>query len=180
MDIYYDINTIHEIKHHCLNLPSDSWIFIDLDDTIWFDGTDKLVEPDMLQFINDIQNKNIHVMGLTARLSTTCDRTSKLLNELDIKFSQIFPETYYNLSKTLHDDAIFSKGVIYTSWSDKGKIVAHILSIAEKYNILPKNIGFIDDVYRNLASVYHVLHETNIKFLGIHYTAAKPKEHYYF
>ncbi|MBS0655781.1 MAG: DUF2608 domain-containing protein [Verrucomicrobia bacterium] len=198
------ISSISMIRERLLSLPRGSWVFIDLDETLWRHtgisvrsipcGNDqyrcvgssiyKLVEEEMVTLISELKNKGIHVLSITSRgsVSSTRAETFEHLKTLGVEFSRILPESVVMLKEHgLDTDAIYEDGVVFVSDFSKGPIILELLKRAGEFRIsIPPEIALIDDLEENINSAKEALEgclEYHIPFFGIHYTAEKHVVH---
>jgi hypothetical protein len=77
----------------------------------------------------------------------------------EVAFHDIIPINGKPSSTTM-----LKKGVIFTARADKGMILEKVF---QHYDYFPKEIIFIDDKFKNLASIENLAKKYNIKFTGI-------------
>ncbi len=191
------VSSITKISERLLVMPKGSFVFVDLDETLWFHsgisirselsqggyysciGTCiyKLVEEQILTIISDLKKKDIYVLALTKRGSEAKVRIETLnnLKKLGVIFSKIFPE-FTKLKETAEDISIYEEGVVFASDFSKDAIMLEILIKAQELKISPPEIALIEDLEEIINDTQKAL-ENRIPFLGIHYTAAKEIVH---
>lgn len=193
-------HSIVHVRDRLLALPKGSWLFWDLDDTLWVADeyteertssmvhayyANRLVENETKELIRDLKENGIYVFGLTRRLSSLHESTLTDLIRLGVCFSQ----SYFPPGLILKDHdrfpAVHKFGVIYASDFMKGEVVEELLNKAKILDLeLPPEIGLIDDLIENLNDLGAKLRGAkgiDIPFLEIHYTAVgktpkPPKE----
>lgn len=126
---------------------------------------------------------------------TVQDKTINILKDLNIAFNPIHFEDYVivgaNTNNTeyanqivemgmdeyeIKDDAMIKSNIIFTNNINKGLILSKIF---EKFRFIPDTFVLIDDKEDNLIALIEAINEinknynTNIKFIGYHYTGAK-------
>lgn len=195
--------SIVNVRERLLAMPAGSWLFWDLDYTLWVDDVYmeertchsvygylgyRLVENEVIGIINELKRKGVYVLGLTRRVSNLHIETSKDLLRLGVTFSQSLLPDALILKNDNKYPALHKLGVIYTSDFKKGEVVIELLNRAKMRSIeleLPPEIGLIDDLMENLIDVRTELKEAigmHIPFLEINYigvdkeTLRAPKE----
>jgi hypothetical protein len=131
----------------------------------------KLVEDDIAKLIQDMQEQEIPVIGLTTRCLNLSLLTCNQLKSLDV-----------DLSKTaINDEDIFFKnganvlytnGIIFTEASHKGKALFGLLS---RSNYKPEHILFVNDKHSHILPVEETCLEKNIPFTGLRYSYIDEK-----
>lgn len=128
----------------------------------------KSIEPDFISKLKELQQRRIIIMGLTHRPVTVANATIRQVNSLNFNFAPsapyqetlIVPAPY----PTLYRDGILFIGDL----NCKGKVFAKYLSLIKR---IPKKIVFIDDKKQNITDFEQVFLESEIEYLGVHYTA---------
>ena len=145
---------------------------------------DEVVDPKMVNIIQNLQSRNIKALGLTnlltgsfGKISSMEDWTVTRLNKHHINFklswNNINTIEFVNL--TPHDKnryATFKDGISFASGLPKGSVLKAFLNYVK---IKPKKIIFIDDKLSNVESIQSYCLEQKIEFSGFHYTAVKDK-----
>lgn len=131
-----------------------------------------LVEKQCVSLIQDFQNKNIPVMGLTfvhpgkiGHIESFATFRLNLLKGFDIDLSPTISQTTY----LELDGPVYQSGVIFTAKQDKGQTLKRFL---EEFDLKPKKIVFFDDTLKQIESVEQAAKELGIEYIGLHYTAA--------
>lgn len=111
------------------------------------------IEPVMPLMLQDLRNKNINTMALTARGPFLSERTYEQLKTIDIHF-------YLNFScikehvMLLHFPCLYRYSMLFVGSNNKGEALRHFLEIC---NYHPKKIIYIDDKIHHLHSVEKAL-----------------------
>jgi hypothetical protein len=127
----------------------------------------KLIEQDTAVVIQNLQQKNIIVVALTARPPESAALTIKQLNALGIDFS-LSGFNVHTLT-TPQDPFLYHQGIIFCKNHDKGKVLVEILT---RLKLSPSRIISIDDALKHLVNEEKALqeHDSTIQFLGIRYS----------
>lgn len=138
----------------------------------------RLVNPNIITVLSDLNNKNISTVALTSLatgkfgiIEKMEDLRIKELQSVGIDFTNLTPfhgELPINELKSMHGIPMLKAGIILTAEVDKAKVLEYIL---RKKNYYPKKIVFIDDQLNNLESLEKLCIKLKIKFEGFHYTA---------
>jgi len=136
----------------------------------------KPVEPEIVSLIAQLQQKNISVIGLTARSTLMVDPTVKHLASIAISLHQT-SLALENALEIAHlpapHEAHYHEGVLYCGGvNPKGRTLETLL---KSTSYMPEKIIFVDDQLRYLTSVETVAAELKIPFIGIHYTRLDEK-----
>ncbi len=130
----------------------------------------KTVEPDTLKVLALLQEKNIQIMGLTARRPEVLDSTIKQLNSINLSLNAnpLHPE------EILFDNsACYVENVLYLGQGkNKGETFVNFL---KKINHVPQKVLFVDDARHHCEHVSQALFQENIPCTCIHYTAAQQQ-----
>lgn len=126
----------------------------------------KLVEPCISDFIKDLQEKNITIIGLTTRGLGLSTCTFHQLQRLSVDLSKTSPS-----QKEIHfingkEGVLFRKGILFTAGTQKGKALDTLLS---QIGFHPKKILFINDKRKHLEAVEIVYEDSNTVFTGLRY-----------
>jgi hypothetical protein len=122
------------------------------------------VEHDTVAVVSHLQQKGVHVIGLTARSIDLAYRTIEQLAHIGIDFGKDHQECPipYGTGKP----ALYMDGIIFSGNYSKGEVVASWL---KETNYKPKKIIFIDDKLKNLVAVEEALHKRDFPFYGLRY-----------
>lgn len=129
----------------------------------------RLMEPEVPQFIRDLQARGVLTIGLTARHPALADSTLRNLKNFDIDFSrsQIPPEKLQNFSVPgLKNAFLYKGGVMFSDGAKKGKTVKHMLMIS---NTKIEHMAGIDDRIHHVESYVETVQDLEIKGALIHY-----------
>ena len=130
------------------------------------------VEAHTAEVIRSLQEKNIPVMGFTARSTEMISSTMQQLSSIGVDFSKtsIMPHNIsFPLTKIakLHDGVMFCSGL-----NPKGDALKALLNAT---TFKPKKIVFIDDKEKNLTTVMKAATDLGIEFIGIRYSGLDEK-----
>ncbi len=131
----------------------------------------KIVEPETVGIIQNLQMRGIRTMGLTARPATFLEESLKQLNRLDVHFDR---ETVSEEHITLKDKdvATFKDGLMSVGGNNKGTILVKLL----KYlNYKPGRILFVDDKLKNVTNVDNALKAASILSFAYRYSFTDEK-----
>lgn len=138
----------------------------------------RLVDPNIITILSDLNNKNIPTVALTSLATGKFGIVEKMedlrikeLQSVEIDFTNLTPfqgELSINELKNIHGIPMLKAGIILTAEVDKAKVLEYIL---RQKNYYPKKIVFIDDQLNNLESLEKLCAKLKIKFEGFHYTA---------
>lgn len=148
-----------------------------LQSIIMLDSKSCLVDPKILDILEELKNKSIPVVALTfyptGKLGIIKDLTEFRIKELQnvgIDFTNLSP---FNKEKILINELknengipTVEKGIIFTAELDKSVVLEKLL---DKQKYFPKQIIFIDDKLEHLVAVNKLCNKLNIKFYGLHY-----------
>jgi len=126
-----------------------------------------LVETDTAKFVENLQNKGISVIALTARPNDIYSLTEKQLKIQNINFSitAVAPKSNHIRIAALSE---YTHGILFSDEQNKGEI---LLKFFKRFNISPTHVVFIDDVKKNADDVDHALSKNGIDVKSIYYTA---------
>ncbi|MFH0898800.1 MAG: DUF2608 domain-containing protein [bacterium] len=107
----------------------------------------KLVEPEIITVLAQLKEKNIKMMGLTARWLGLAQRTSRDLQEFNIVFDNPVHKDNLEMGKI----SGFHQGILYSGEEfGKGELLAKFL---DRINHIPKHVLFVDDVMHYVQDV---------------------------
>ncbi len=124
-----------------------------------------IVEKDTDKIIDEMQKKNIPVMGIVSQGFTLATRTIEQLKTLRIDLSKSAPfqeEHYFQNEKGV----LYKKGILFTCGTHKGKALCKFLDFI---NYHPKKIVFVNNKATHLNEVKSSIKERGIKFIGLRY-----------
>lgn len=161
----------------------------------------QLTEPNLIDIINDLTNKNIETIGFTVRRtglpnSTTIEtveyKTTNVLKKLNINLTPkqlldcvltdtnglLLPDLVLDKKLQPFDSttqALITNGVLFTN----GLIKSYVLGkVFDKYKYFPKIFVFFDDKMYNHTDIMKEIelinkqYDTNIEYQGYLYTGA--------
>lgn len=122
----------------------------------------ELTECDAPEILSKLIEKNVTVIGLTARSPELEPRTISELNRLGLRFSHILS----------HDDVVdrkfhYHSGVVFVGSRDKGEVLKDVLKDAQ---LQFDEAVMADDKRKYLDSVEKTLEDAGIEFTGIRYS----------
>lgn len=125
----------------------------------------KLVEENTAKVVEELQQSNVKVMGLTTQgLSlATCTINQLLGLGIDLKKSSPYAEDYYFMNG---QGVLYRQGILFTAGSNKGKALLNFLDFID---CKPHHIVFINDKHTHLKDVEKSLMERDIAFTGLRY-----------
>lgn len=131
----------------------------------------KLVDPKTSEVIQEIQNRKISIVGLTARSPDEVECTTNQLLSLgiDLSFEGRHPFVSTTCLSMEDRDALYDKGILFSTPFNKKSSV--LFSFFEKYSIFPECIIFIDDKRSHVEDIEKACKELNIHFVGIRFSA---------
>jgi hypothetical protein len=123
------------------------------------------VEKNTANIVQDLQNKNKTVIGLTTRnldmLFCTIKQLKKL--QIDLNKTSISKETFFF---NIGNGVLYKEGIVFCDGTHKGHALFSLLDTI-KYN--PKRIIFINDKYSHIKQIENSCEQRNIPFLGLRY-----------
>lgn len=174
-------NYIQEIEEKYEETKADELLSI-----LYLNSKNKLIDSQISKVIEELQNKKINVLFLTACDTGSWGKMTSLeewrihdLKSFGIDTSRSFRDVKavtftFIPSKDPKRFPCFQEGIVFTCHLPKGKLLKAFL----KYTGLsPKKIIFIDDKRSNLESIEEFCKETGKKHTGFEYTAftERPK-----
>jgi hypothetical protein len=123
----------------------------------------ELVDLETPGVIKSLQNKNVRVLGLTARSPEEADYSARQLSSLDIDLQSPFFKD--NQSLSLETAALYKNGILFSTPLNKKSEV--LLAFLEKNRLLFKRIIFIDDKLHHVQDVVDAAERRGISCLGI-------------
>lgn len=138
----------------------------------------KLVDQKIPEIFDYIEKNNIKAMAVTkcfthkyGKLDDAHNWRIKELQSIGIDFSKTSPlKGTYKIKDITPINGrpssipMYQDGIVFTARADKGMILERIFAHFKYY---PKRILFIDDKFKNLASIEKLSKKYNIKFDGI-------------
>jgi len=125
-----------------------------------------LVEPATATIVQDLQNNDYLVMGLTTQGLALATRTSLQLKENLIDLSLAAPSKQDHYFLINNHGILFRNGILFTSGQSK----AHSLkALCQSMDVHPKKIVFVNDKASHLRDLEQYALEQNIPFTGLRY-----------
>ncbi len=165
---------IDQIIHAIANLRQGDYLFLDIDDTLLFEGFSSemrmpiekgdyvATEKTLAQLIAILRKSGIHVIGLTARPNRFKETTEQQLKKAGIELEDIL---YAPSKRSETNTHIVQKGKVLK------KYIADLPTLTKPK---PKRILVIDDTYAQLLDIEKEMEEVGIPMLLFHY---QPKLH---
>jgi hypothetical protein len=130
------------------------------------------VEKETPSLINDLQNRGIQTMALTARPTELKDSTASQLKSIGIEFSKK-SATDKNIKLSGKHPAEFYKGALLVGpKNNKGELLVAFL---KQLSVKPKKIIFVDNKIHHVENVEKALASLNIAYFGRRHAAADQK-----
>ncbi|KKP22564.1 MAG: hypothetical protein SZ59_C0005G0029 [candidate division TM6 bacterium GW2011_GWF2_28_16] len=137
-------------------------------------------DPDIVNIIKNLQNKNIPVIALSYMKAGTVgiiknlpEWRANMLNNLDINFTSKYPDIIFKkLPQKYNNYPCLYKGILCTNEESKGLTLGAFLDC---YNLNPDKIIFFDDMKDNLVSVKKECQKRKINFMGFQVTGVQLK-----
>ncbi|MFK7872730.1 MAG: DUF2608 domain-containing protein [Oligoflexales bacterium] len=130
-------------------------------------------EPHTARFLEALREKNVDIIGLTARGLELSHATHLHLRDNQMRFADRFEEQKERILK--HPDLVraisLDEGVIYTSGQHKGMALDAVLKSME-YPL--RHLVFVDDEVRNLDKMHDFCSHHNWNCSLFLYTGAHP------
>lgn len=133
----------------------------------------KAIEPITSEVIAALQDKEVPMIGLTARYIEMAYPTHNALHSIGIDLAK---STIYATDIEIEGGyaSKFIDGVVFVGLkNDKGQTLLRFL---DQINYQPKRVVFVDDKLPNVQSVEQAMQTRQIPFTGMHYTAACSKQ----
>jgi hypothetical protein len=137
----------------------------------------KLIEPDVVFIIKNLQSRNVKTLGFTKMRSGTFGAIDSLaeyrfnqLKALGVEFWLSYDQTIEFNQFTCDYDGfpMIHKGTIFTNDLPKGQVVGAFL---DQLDDTITQVIFFDDLLENLISVENEMIKRNIIYHGYHYKA---------
>jgi len=164
----YMLNTFQRIglsKQEAIKKEEAIWV--ELLDAMQFG----LCERDIADVFTRLLEKNITIMGLTARPLASSSLTTKQMRSMGISFEQ---RLVYDRELLVSNDIGFIDGVLYVgSGVNKGEV---LLKFLDQIGVTPEKVLFIDDSRKNLEHVCEALKMRQIPGIYIHYNFPEETE----
>lgn len=122
------------------------------------------VTDNSLAVVNELQNKGVTVIALTARDHYIIYRTREQLERIGFDFTLNCPHKPFHSSAPR--PALYDAGIIFLNGQDKGPVLEEWL---HQMDYRPQKMIFIDDKLNNVQSIQHVAEKERIPFIGIRY-----------
>jgi hypothetical protein len=138
-----------------------------------------LIEPDVVNLIQEITPQSAAVMACTARSSKSLgisltQHISQQLNQLGISFTLgSFINGVIADATCEHDDCHpeFYESILFTQGREKGPA---LLLFFKTMQFVPRKVVFVDDLYTNIVSVHESLSQAGIPCTCFHYQRPPP------
>lgn len=129
------------------------------------------VEEGIPQLIRDLQEKNIPVMGLTARSGPVIDLTFREIHSIgvDMRWTTPIKET---VELELRLPAFLREGILFVGNNYKGDAMTDLISKLPKR---PERVVFVDDKLAHVESVERAVKELGISCVGFRYGGADER-----
>ncbi len=155
-------------------LPMDEALLVAIQDLIAIQHRSdiRFVDPSIPQFLLELQQSHVSMIGLTKRNPALVNRTIDQLSQLQIDFSTT-SDVQSPLSFQELNDTIFQNGIIFVGHGiEKGPALNAFLANLKE---MPKQIVMIDDRMSHVENVAHAAEALHIPFVGIRYGGADEK-----
>ncbi|MFA6264056.1 MAG: DUF2608 domain-containing protein [Candidatus Babeliales bacterium] len=131
-----------------------------------------LVESCGVSVINDLCEKSLAVIALSARSLPMIPHTKRQFKDLGIDFTRS-NVGHVRTDFTLNCGPVkFLEGVTYCGNNDKGETLLRVL---DRLNLEPQKIIFVDDKEKNLKCVERSVARRKIPFIGKRFAACDAK-----
>ncbi|MES2273784.1 MAG: DUF2608 domain-containing protein, partial [Chlamydiota bacterium] len=125
-----------------------------------------IVEEGTEKIIQELQQSQYCVMGLTTQGLALATRTAQQLKEAGIKLSLTAPSEKDVYLYQQGRGVLYRKGILFTAGTAKGEALFKFLEII---GYMPKRIVFINDKEAHLADVEKTAQKLGVEFLGLRY-----------
>jgi uncharacterized protein DUF2608 len=150
------------------------WVYSQL----WQQAEFTLVEPVVVQLINELKSRGCIVLGLTSMESGAYGAIAHMpewrfntLADFGIEFSQQFGNyTFTNLASYRSNYPVLYKGILCANQQPKGDVLRAFL---DQNGLKPDKIVFFEDSMTNLQSVGAMCDALDIPVEMYHYTGAE-------
>lgn len=125
----------------------------------------KIVEEGSDKIIDELQNNQITIMGLTTQGLALSTRTPNQLKKLNIDLSKTAPsnqDQYFVNKKGI----LYHRGILFTSGTPKGEALLKFLDLIA---FQPEHIVFVNDKLTHLMDVEKDVIAKGIDFIGLRY-----------
>jgi len=135
------------------------------------------VEQSTIIAVNDLQNRNMRSMVLTARSPAAIDSSLRELDRNQLYFTQssrplknvVFEPQSISNAKPV----IFEEGIMMVTGQDKGLALKELLT---GQRVKPKVIIFVDDAYWNIENMAKAFaNDPACHVIAVYYTHTKPQ-----
>lgn len=128
------------------------------------------VDPNTSQVIQEIQNRTITILGLTARTPDEFGYTFKQLRSIGIDLTNQKQLPLSDQQILLDARASYQEGVLFsTPYNKKSEVLYAFL---ENNHIEPECIIFVDDKHHHVVDVQRASEDRGLKFIGIRFSGA--------
>lgn len=124
------------------------------------------VEPDTIDVLRQLKNRNAPVIALTARRAPNAERTHEQLRNAGI---QLNPPAQMLTRMIIHtkEPALLLDGIIFCGNNDKGSALEQVF--AQCGIPLPERIVYVDDKRSHLDAVARFCKKSGIEYIGLRY-----------
>lgn len=130
------------------------------------------VEEDTPKLLQDMQEKGLSLMALTARFPLTLiNITLQHLKHANIDFKKTAPYPGF-FEFLLQDPVKYRNGVLFVGDNDKGKAFVAFLN---ELKLKPQRVIFVDDKIKHVQAMQTALEEIGIAFEGFRYSYTDEK-----
>ena len=128
------------------------------------------VDPKTAEVIQELKNRGILVLGLTARSPEDAAFTFKQLQSVDLDFSQQHHLPQNPLHLSLEPCALYEKGVLFATTSNKKSEV--LVKFLESHQIDIEHIIFVDDKRHHVEDVENACRKHGLGCVGVRFSGA--------
>lgn len=133
----------------------------------------KLMEPRLPQVLNDLQNRGVYVIGLTARHPKLAETTISHLKNLYVHFeNSYFPSPTAKRVPGLENEFLFKDGIAFTDGSPKGKVLRFLI---EEARVRPQRVIAADDRIHHVHTLVENLLDMGISGHVVHYLKVREE-----